>query len=139
MEGGGGRVDTVEAATVVGGGITLAEVVGLNLGVITTEPLPINLIQISGLEDDRGDNTDTRGGLELDVETAEEDALVGSNGGGVGLLGDTEDGTVVAVGEGGSGERVDGGALARGEVAVSTVLSEGRLSRASYSTMVSFL
>jgi hypothetical protein len=123
----------VEATAVVGGGVTLAEVVGLDLVVLATEPLPVNLVEVSRLEDDAGDDADTGGGLQLDVETAEEDALVAGDGRGVGLGLDAEDGALVVVVEAGAGQLLDGVAGTGGEVALGALAAEGILSRAGWS------
>jgi hypothetical protein len=128
----GGRLDVVEAAAVVGGGVTLAEVVGLDLVVLATEPLPVDLVEVSGLEDDAGDDADTGGGLQLDVETAEEDALVAGDGGGVGLGLDAEDGALVVVVEGGAGQLLDDVAGTGAEVALASLVTESLLSGAGW-------
>lgn len=39
----------VVGTTVIGGSITLAEVVGLDLSLVTTKPLPVDLVKIVGL------------------------------------------------------------------------------------------
>lgn len=122
----------VEGTAIVGGGVTLAEVVGLDLGVVTTEPLPVDLVEVSRLEDDGSHNTNAGRGTELDVEATEEHALVGGHGGSVGLLLDAEDGTIGVIVDGGSRESVKGAALTSGEVAVCLVVAESRLSRAGW-------
>jgi hypothetical protein len=100
--------DGVVATTVVGRGVALAEVVGLDLGVVAADPLPVDLIEVVGLEDDAGDDTRTGGGLDLTVELAEEDVVVRGLGGGLLLVGDGEDGALLAVVlDGGAGEGVE--------------------------------
>jgi hypothetical protein len=112
-----GVADGVVGTTVIGGGISLAEVVGLDLGGITTEPLPVNLVKIVGLEDEAGNNTLTSAGLQGDVNLAEEDPLVGLDGGSLGLLADAEDSTLsVIVGDGGTLELLEKVVGALGEV-----------------------
>lgn len=44
-----GGVDIVDATTVPAGGITLSEVVGLDVVVVSSNPLQIDLIQVCGL------------------------------------------------------------------------------------------
>lgn len=88
------------------------------------------LIEIVGLQDEGGDDTGTSSGLDNDIEATEEHELLGAHGGGVGLLLDGEDGTVLVVLELGAIELLEDGARALGEVAVDAVLAEGRVSRA---------
>lgn len=112
-----GRADGVVGTTVVGGGVSLAEVVGLDLGGVTTKPLPVNLVEVVGLQDEAGDNTLTSAGLQGNIDLAKEDPLVGLNRGGLGLLVDGEDGTLsVVVGEGGTVELLEEIVGALGEV-----------------------
>jgi hypothetical protein len=85
------------ATTVVHLSAALAEVVGLDLGGITAEPLPVDLVEVVGLESHRGDDTDTSRGLENDIDLAEEDVLAGGDGGGLAFGGDGEESTVVGV------------------------------------------
>jgi hypothetical protein len=107
----------VVCTAVVGGGITLSEVVGLDLGGVATEPLPVDLVEVIGLQNEAGDNTGTGRGSDGDVNLAEEDVLGARDGRGVALVLDGEDGTeLVVVGQGstiGKGEEV---VLALGEV-----------------------
>lgn len=122
----------VGATTVVGGGVALGEVVGLDVAIVTTNPLPVDLIEVIRLEDSRGNNTVTLGSLDLNVDAAEEDVVLGSGGGSVADLLDGEDGALVVVLGGGAVEVVEGRALALGEVAVDRVLAKGRVGRAGY-------
>ena len=69
-------VDGVVESAVVGGGIALAEVVGLGVRGVATHELPVNLVQVVGLEHDAADNTLARGGLHDDGDGAEEDVEV---------------------------------------------------------------
>lgn len=113
----GGVLDGVETAAVVGAVVTLAEVVGLDLGVVAANPLPVDLVEVVGLEDDGGDDTLAGGGLDLAVKLTEEDVVVGGLGGGLLLVGDGEDGTLGAV-------VGDLGALEGVEVLVTVALRE---------------
>lgn len=60
-------------ATVVCGGVALAEVVSLDLGDVAAEPLPIDLVEIVGLEDEGGDDALAVRGLQDNLDTTEED------------------------------------------------------------------
>lgn len=128
--GGKGVGDGVVGTTVVGRGVTLGEVVGLDLLGITTNPLPVDLVEIVGLEDQAGHDTLTGGCLDLDIEAAEEDVLSGGDGRGVALLSDLEVSTLSVVRELSSRELRESRARALGEIAVDQVLSEGRVSGA---------
>lgn len=130
VEGAQRVADGGEAAAVVGGGIALGEVVGLGLGVVGTNPLPVDLVEVVGLEDDASDDALLGSSLHGDVDAAEEDVLVGHDGGGIGALGDGEGGAVAAVADAGAVEVVEGIAGALGEVAGDDA-AKGRVSRAS--------
>lgn len=91
--------DIVVGTSVVGGSITLTEVVGLHLCLVTTKPLPVDLVQVVGLQDEARNNAGARGGLELYIDSAEEDVLGAGNGGGLRLLVDGEDSAVGVVGK----------------------------------------
>lgn len=116
--------DGVEGTTVVGGGVALAEVVGLDLLVVTTNPLQINLVEIVRLEDSAGNNTSTLGSLNGNINTAEHDVLVGLDGGGVGGLLDREDGTLSVGLDVGTLKSLELLAEALGEVAVDLLITE---------------
>jgi hypothetical protein len=60
-------------AAIVCGGVALAEVVGLDLGGVAAEPLPIDLVEIVGLEDEGGDDALAVRGLQDNLDTTEED------------------------------------------------------------------
>ncbi len=105
-------------ASVVGSRVALAEVVGLDLGGVTAKPLPVDLVKVVGLEDEAGDNTLAEGGLNRNVDLAEEDILVGTDRGSIGLLVDGEDSTVVGVVDRGAIKLVEDIILALGEVDV---------------------
>lgn len=73
MEGGLRVRDRVVHAAVVCGGVALAKVVGLDLGEVATEPLPINLVEIVGLEDEGGDDALASRGLQDNLDAPEEE------------------------------------------------------------------
>lgn len=122
--------DGVESTTVEGSSVALAEVVGLSLGVVASNPLPVDLevvtvslhwlvlvkggifndsylVKIIGLENGRGDDTDTGGGLDNDIDAAEEDVLASANSGGLSLGADGESSAVAVVAESGAGKRIE--------------------------------
>ncbi len=110
-------IDGRVAATVVDISATFAKVVGLDLLRITTEPLPVDLVEIVGLQDKAGDDTSSEGSPHSDVDLAEEDVLVGGDGGGIILARDAEDGTEGGiVGKLGSISNLEEVARALGEV-----------------------
>lgn len=124
-------IDGVESTTVVGGGVALAEVVGLDLLVVTANPLQVDLIEIIGLENSAGNNTSTLGSLNGDIDTAEHDILVGLDGGGVGSLLDLEDGTLSVGLDVGTLKSLELLAESLGEVAVDLLVTEGRVGLAA--------
>lgn len=135
-----GVSDRRVATTVVAGNAALAEVVGLHLGVVAADPLPVNLVEVVRLEHDAGHDAGTGGDTDLDVELAEEDVGTALSRGGVTLLLDrVERALVLVVGRVRSGEIVDEVALARAEVMVDTLGTErggvgavwGKVSRGS--------
>jgi hypothetical protein len=122
--------NSVESTTVVSKGVALAEVVGLSLGVVTTNPFPVELelsqlvhgwsiaklsveslntylVKIIGLENSRGNDTLTSSGLDNDIDTAEEDVLAGADSRGLSSAADGEDSAVAVVAEGGTRERIE--------------------------------
>lgn len=115
---------------VVGGGITLAEIVGLDLGVVTTNPFPIDLVEVVGLKDGAGDNSLALGGLDNDIHSAKENVVVCSDGGSIALLVDNERGTLAVVLEAGSNHAVEGIAFTLCPVAVDLVVAKCRVGRA---------
>lgn len=121
-----GMVDSA----VVGGGVTLAEIVGLDLGIVTTNPLPIDLVEVVGLKDGAGDNSLTLGGLDNDIHSTEEDVVVCPDGGSIALLVDNERSTLAVVLEGGSNHAVEGIAFALCPVAFDLVVAKCRVGRA---------
>lgn len=109
--------DGVVGSTVVGGSITLAEVVGLDLGCVTTEPLPVNLVEIVGLQNEAGNNTLTGASTNSNVDLAEEDPLGALDGGSIRLLVDGENSTVGTVEvDGSTGKLLEKIVLALGKV-----------------------
>lgn len=131
VAGGHGAADGVESTAVEGVvGVAAAKVVGLGLVVVVANPLPVNLIEVLRLEDEGGDDTGARSGLNLDVDVAEEDVLVGLEGRGLldGL--DGEDGALFGVVlDVGAGDRLDGVA-SRSKGARDGALAESRVGRA---------
>lgn len=119
-----GVADGREPTAVVGAVITLAEVVGLDLGGVAAEPLPVDLVEVVGLQDEASNNASSDGRTAPDVDLSEEEVLLAGDGGGVALLLDGEDGAVVAVGQGGAVSEREVLAGALGEVDLD-VLGEG--------------
>lgn len=119
----------VESTAVKGALSIAAKIVGLGLIGLESNPLPVNLVEVGRLENKRSDNTGAGSRLDLDVDVAEEDVLVGLESRGLlnGL--DGEDGAVGVVLDVGAGNGLDGVASA-GEAARDLALSEGRVSRA---------
>ena len=68
--------DGVVDSSVVGGGVTLGEVVGLDTSIITTSPFPVNLVEIVRLKNNTGDDTSTLGSLNDDIKSAEHEVVV---------------------------------------------------------------
>ena len=118
--------DVVESSAVEGAVVALAEVVGLDLLGVGADPLPVDLVEIVGLEDEGGHDAAAVGGLHHDLDAAEEEVPVRCHGGGLLLVGDVELDAVGGVlqgraGEGGevarlAGGKVDGLGGAEGEV-----------------------
>ena len=99
----GGR-DGVESSAVEGAVVTLSEVVGLDLLGIGTDPLPVDLIEIIGLEHERGHDALAVGRLHDDLDAAEEEVPVRLDGGCHLLVSDVELDTIGGVLQGGAGE-----------------------------------
>ena len=95
-----GRRNVVVDGAVVGGGVALAEEVGLDGGVGGTQPFPIDLVEVVGLEDEGADDAGSRRGLQEDIHLAEHDILVAADGGGIGGNLDVELGSAGAIAEG---------------------------------------
>ena len=135
-----GVSDGRETTTVVGLGAALAEVVGLDLGVVGADPLPIDLVEVIGLEDEGGDNTLAEGGPHGNVDLAEEDVAGRSNGRSIGLLLDGVNGAeLVVVLEGCADHVLEEVVLALGEVDVDDLLADGLVVGAGWEYQVSFL
>lgn len=118
-------------STVVGGGVALAVVVGLDGSVVAADPLPVDLVEGRGLEDEGGDDAAAVGGLHDHLNLAVEDVPFRLDSWGVGLLLDHELGALRGVLEGGTweGEEVLGGSLGEVDVDAGT---EGNLSWAGW-------
>lgn len=85
---------------VVCGCVSLSEVVGLHLGCGASKPLPVDLIEIVGLENGRGHDSGSRRGLHHNRDDAEEDIEVGLDRRRITRLGNGVDGAVgVIVGQ----------------------------------------
>lgn len=87
--------DVVVTAAVVARVVSFAVVVGLHLGGVVTDPFPVNLVQVVGLQDNTADNTTTLGHLDVSLDNTEEDKELGLQRGGVQLLLDGEFGSVL--------------------------------------------
>ena len=77
----------VEGTAVVGGGLTLAEVVALHLLVVGAEPLEVDFVEVVGLHDHGADDADARRGLHHHLDVPEHEVPVGREGGRVAGLG----------------------------------------------------
>lgn len=67
-------------STVVGGGVTLGEVVRLPLSGVTAQKLDVDLIQVVRHQEERRDDTGTVGGLQQNFYSTEHDVEVGLDG-----------------------------------------------------------
>lgn len=118
--------DGREATAVVGLGATLAEVVGLNLGGVAADPLPINLVEVVGLKNEAGDDTLAEGGPHGNVDLTEEDVARAGNGRSIRLLLDGVDGAeLVVVLESSADHVLEEAVGALGEVDVDDFLADG--------------
>lgn len=54
----------MKGAATVTAGVSLAEVVGLHLGIIDSKPFPVDLVQVIGLQHGAADNSTSRGSLD---------------------------------------------------------------------------
>lgn len=126
------RGDGVERAAVVAGGVALAKVVGLNLGILAAEPLPVDLIQIIGLDNYTADDTGSGGSLHEDLGAAEEEIPRRLDSWGIALLVQGELSAISAVGDvaGGDGPGIVVGAL--GEVDLIGALCQTFVGGASF-------
>lgn len=71
---------------VVSGGITLAKVVHLDFVRFSSNPLPVNLVEVVGLQHNRRDDTLPRGSLRLYLDVAVVEVALGLNGGSIACL-----------------------------------------------------
>jgi len=83
--------------TVIGGNIAFAKEVALNGGIGTSKPLPVNLIEVIGFEDETADDTSSWGRLHVDGNLAEHDIFGCAHGRGANLGRNLEVGTVLRV------------------------------------------
>lgn len=90
--------DGLVGAAVVRGGVALAKVVGLHLVDVAAQPLPVDLVEVVGLEDHAADDAGSGRGLDDGRDGAEEHVELGLHGRGVARLGDGEGETIVVVG-----------------------------------------
>ena len=117
--------------TVVAGGVSLAEVVGLNLSIVATQPFPIDLVQVIGLQHSAADDASSRSRLDGVFHLAKHDIPARLDQGPIAFLGDCECGTVGAiVCDGSRGSELGG--CTGGKVELLVGLSEGSVCRASY-------
>ena len=93
-----GRGDVVIDGTVIGGGVALAEEVGLDGGISGAQPFPVDLVEIVGLQDEGADDTGSGRGLEPDIDSAEHDIFRGGDGRCVGGGLDLELGSAGSIG-----------------------------------------
>lgn len=80
--------------TVIGGRVALSEEVALHGRVSGSEPLPINLIEIIGLENERANGTGSRASLHGDGDLSEEDVFSTLDGRCIGPLRDRKLSTI---------------------------------------------
>ena len=80
-----------------GRGIALAVIIRLAVCCVRAGELPVDLVQVVGLEHDAADNSLARGGLEPDLDFAEEDVEFGLHCGRIAFVVDGELGAVVVV------------------------------------------
>ena len=118
-------------STIVGGGVALAVVVGLDGSVVAADPLPVDLVEGRGLKDEGGDDAAAVGGLHDHLDLAVEDVPFRLDRWGVRLFLDHELGARGGVLEGGAweGEEVLGGSLGEVDIDAGT---EGNLSWAGW-------
>lgn len=123
VEGGLRRRNADVLDTVVSSGVALAEEIGLHVRGVAADELPIDLVKIVGLEHDGRDDTLARRGLQLHIDTTEEEVEVGLDSRSLALLGNAELSTVGPVGDG----RVSRSSERRvGRRALGEVCAEGR-------------
>ena len=86
-----------------GGGVALAVIVRFTVGGVRAGELPVYLVQVVGLEHDAADHALAGGGLEPDLDFAEEDVEFGLHCGGIASVVDGELGAVIVVQDGARG------------------------------------
>lgn len=84
-------------------GVALAEIVRLDVGVVSAHELPVHFVEVVGLQHHGGDDALACRGLHDDFDLAEEEVEVGLDGGGVEALVYREFGAVVTVVDGPGG------------------------------------
>lgn len=92
-----GAADADVGSTVVAASVAFAEVVGFNLGGITAESFPVDLVQVIGFEHNRADNASTGSSLHRHLGSTEKEVCTGFDGRSIALFGNGERGTVAAV------------------------------------------
>jgi hypothetical protein len=92
-----GSRNRVNSRAVVVSSIALSKEIGLDRGVLASNPLPINLVKIVRLEDDATNDATSGGGPDNSRDSAKEDVLGGADGRGIISLTDHEVGSIVVV------------------------------------------
>lgn len=92
-----GSADTDIGSTVVATSVAFAEVVGFDLGGIAAESLPVDLVQVIGLEHNRANNASAGSSLQCHLGSPEKEVGRSLDGRSIALLGDGEPGTVAVV------------------------------------------
>lgn len=101
----------MESSSAVSLGVALAKIIGLDLVVVGTQPLPVNLVEIIGLQDGTADDAGAGSCLDFHIHSSEHDVPVGLQERAIALLGHGEDGTIVPIGDLANGFEVIRGAL----------------------------
>lgn len=83
--------------TVIGCGVSLAEVVRLNLGGVTSKPLPVNLIKVIRLHDETADNASAVCCLHDNSDLSEENVEVTGDSWGLSLRFHREESSIRAI------------------------------------------
>jgi len=94
-----GGADADPSLTVIGCGIALSEVVGLNGVILSAHRFPVNLIQVIRLQKGGADNALARRSLHLNGQFAVEEVEVADNSRSISFLVDSELGTIGAGGD----------------------------------------
>ena len=82
---------------VIGGCVSLAVEVGLDLSIVATDELPVDFIQIGGLKHNTRDYASTSACFHGHLNLSEEDEEIGGDGGSLTRLLDCEDGAITAI------------------------------------------